>query len=137
MESKLKHLEMIQAVITRMAGNSFLLKGWSVTLVAALFALAAANANHAFVFLGYFPVFVFWLLDGFYLGQERKFRNLYDHVRDLDADDVDFSMSTKRFCDTRSSWACACFSVTILIFHGVVFGSVVIVMLLALTVPTS
>ena len=35
MESKIAHLEMVQAVITRMAGNSFLIKGWSVTLVAA------------------------------------------------------------------------------------------------------
>ena len=34
MENKRAHLEMIQAVITRMAGNSFLIKGWSVTLVA-------------------------------------------------------------------------------------------------------
>jgi hypothetical protein len=36
---KEKHLELIQAVISRMAGNSFLLKGWSVTLAAALLAL--------------------------------------------------------------------------------------------------
>lgn len=39
MEKKLTHLEMIQAVITRMAGNSFARKGWAVTLVAGLFAL--------------------------------------------------------------------------------------------------
>jgi len=32
---------MIQAVINRMASNSFLLKGWTVMLVSALFALAA------------------------------------------------------------------------------------------------
>jgi len=36
MEAKLKHLEMIQDVIKRMASNSFLLKGWSLTLVVAL-----------------------------------------------------------------------------------------------------
>jgi hypothetical protein len=33
-ESELKHLEFIQGVIARLANNSFLLKGWSVTLVA-------------------------------------------------------------------------------------------------------
>ena len=37
MDAKLKHLEMIQGVINRMANCSFLLKGWSVTLIAALF----------------------------------------------------------------------------------------------------
>ena len=40
-----KHLELIQGVINRMAGNSFHLKGWSVVLVSALFALAASNAK--------------------------------------------------------------------------------------------
>jgi len=34
MENKVKHLEMIQAVIARMATNSFMFKGWAVTLVA-------------------------------------------------------------------------------------------------------
>lgn len=45
MEKKLKHLEMIQAVINRMANNSFMLKGWTVTLVAGIFALASKDAD--------------------------------------------------------------------------------------------
>ena len=55
MESKIAHLKMVQAVITRMAGNSFLIKGWSVTLVAALFALAAAAYQPAFRVSGLLP----------------------------------------------------------------------------------
>ena len=27
---RVKHLELIQAIVTRMAGNSFLIKGWTV-----------------------------------------------------------------------------------------------------------
>jgi hypothetical protein len=38
-EAWVKHLEFIQNAITRMATNSFWLKGWAVTLVAATFAL--------------------------------------------------------------------------------------------------
>jgi hypothetical protein len=41
MESKLKHLEFIQAAISRMAANSSLFKGWAVTIAAALSAFAA------------------------------------------------------------------------------------------------
>lgn len=41
MENKLKHLDFLQLVITRMNVNSFSLKGWAVTLVSALFAFAA------------------------------------------------------------------------------------------------
>ncbi|MEN9503463.1 MAG: hypothetical protein RI964_2748 [Pseudomonadota bacterium] len=37
---RLKHLEMLQQVITRMASNSFLIKGWSITLISALLAFA-------------------------------------------------------------------------------------------------
>jgi len=44
-EERLKHLEFVQPLVPRMAGYSFLLKGWTVTLSAALFALAAKDAN--------------------------------------------------------------------------------------------
>lgn len=37
MEEKIRHLEMVQGIINRMAGNSFFLKGWMVTLVTAFF----------------------------------------------------------------------------------------------------
>ncbi len=39
-----KHLEFVQAVIARQAANSFLLKGWSVTLATALVALGTNAA---------------------------------------------------------------------------------------------
>ena len=73
MESKTKHLEMIQGVINRLSTNSFLLKGWSVVLVSALFALSAGDSNPAFIFLAYIPTLVFWGLDGYFLWEERKF----------------------------------------------------------------
>jgi len=37
-----------------MANNSFLLKGWSVTLVAALFALAAKDSDKKYIVVAYF-----------------------------------------------------------------------------------
>lgn len=51
MDRKLKHLDFIQGVINRLSTNSFLLKGWSVVLVSALFALSANNSNVKFIFL--------------------------------------------------------------------------------------
>ena len=44
-ENKIKHLEMVQDVIKRMASNSFILKGWAVTLVAGIMALAEKDAD--------------------------------------------------------------------------------------------
>lgn len=80
MEGKIAHLGFIQGIITRMGGNSFLLKGWSVTLVAALFALAAKDTNKHYLVLAYFPVLMFWGLDAFFLRTEKLYRKLYDQV---------------------------------------------------------
>jgi len=80
MEKKLKHLEFIQLVITRMNVNSFLLKGWCVTIVAAVLALYASNQNNCVLVIGILPTLVFWFLDAYYLTQERKFRGLYNDV---------------------------------------------------------
>jgi len=136
MDRKITHLQMLQAVISRMAGNSFLLKGWSVTLVSAMFALAAAKANIYFIYSAYFPVLTFWTLDGYFLRQERLFRALYDQVRLLrDDQPVDFSMDTRPVVANVPSWSATSLSVTLRLFYGVVFGSVVLVMLLVLLLP--
>src|SRR5437016_4784148 len=101
-----------------MASNSFLLKGWSVTLVAALFALAAKDSDKKYIVVAYFPVLVFWILDAYFLSQERRFRNLYDAVRVKKEDEIDFSMNTTPFADGKLGWTAAFFSQTLLIFYS-------------------
>lgn len=116
---KHKHLDFVQAAINRMASNLFLLKGWSITLIAALFALAAKDSNKFYVLIAYFPLFIFWFLDGYFLSQERKFRALYDYVRKLDEKQIDFSMDTRPFNkDPRNSWFGAMSSRTLVIYYG-------------------
>ena len=132
MQAKLTHLQLVQAVITRMGSNSFLLKGWSVTLVAALFALAAAKTELRFVLLAYFPAIAFWLLDGYFLNQERLFRALYDHVRGVEEADVNFSMDTSPYVSDVDSWSAVCFSKTLRLFHGAIIGSIIVVMVIIL-----
>ena len=134
MDHKHKHLELIQGVLNRLSTNSFLLKGWSVVLVSALFALSAADSRAAFVFLAYIPAFVFWGLDGFFLWQEQLYRKLYDHVRVLMNEDVDFSMNTMPFrTNDGPTWLGATLSKTLIPFHGVLIVAVVVVMALTLT----
>lgn len=130
MEAKLKHLEMIQSVINRMASNSFLLKGWSVVLVSALFALSAKEANIFFIYLAFFPALSFWELDGYFLWQERLYRKLYDKVRKMNASEIDFSMDTSTVSKEVKPWASVTFSKTLRIFHGTIIGAIVIVILI-------
>jgi len=116
-ENKLKHLEFIQSVVNRMASNSFLLKGWSVTLVAALFALAAKDANKNYIIVAYLPVGIFWIVDAYFLSQERLFRSLYDDVRKKKEDEIDFSMNAEQFRGGPNSWASSFLSKTLLLFY--------------------
>lgn len=124
---------MIQGVVNRLSQNSFLLKGWSVVLVSALFALAASNTKVYFIYLAYFPAIAFWILDGYFLSQERLFRALYDHVRGMKAEEVDFSMDTSIVKNRVKPWPDVILSMTLVIFHGTVLGSIVIVMLIAIS----
>jgi hypothetical protein len=127
MDAKMKHLEMIQAVVTRMASNSFFLKGWTVTLVAALFALAAKDTNRVYFAVAFFPTIVFWILDGYFLSQERQFRSLYDYVRTLPEMEINFSFDRKSFQEGKNSWPRAFLSRTLVIFYGAILVTVIVV----------
>lgn len=118
MEKKLKHLDFLQLVITRMNVNSFLLKGWSVTLISALFAFATKEANSKFVIITFVSTLVFWLLDGYYLSQERQYRSLYDVIRKKDENDIDFDMNARIFNIGRNTWFKCLFGEVLMYFYG-------------------
>ncbi|WP_238881607.1 hypothetical protein [Clostridium sp. YIM B02551] len=128
MENKIKHLELIQGIISRMANNSFLLKGWAITLVAAMFALAAKDSNNKYIILTYFPVLMFWILDSYFLSQETYFRKYYEEVRNKNEDDIDFSMKSQKIKWNIIEWAKACVSLTIGIFYGTIIILLIVVM---------
>ena len=65
------------------------------------------------------PVLIFWGLDGYFLWQERLFRALYDHVRVLEENEIDFSMDVGKFRRERT-WLGATFSITLISFYGAV-----------------
>lgn len=106
-ESKMRHLEMIQEVISRMANNSFALKGWTVTLVAGIFTLSgdAIGTNFWFLFI---PIIIFWGLDALYLSKERSYRALYEHVAGLNPNQIDFNMEIRAFSGIKKIkfWNC-------------------------------
>src|SRR4051794_33146782 len=79
--NRLKHLELIQATITRLAGNSFLVKGWAITLAGAFFAFALNSHSARLALAAVVPIIAFWALDAYFLRAERLFRALYDEVR--------------------------------------------------------
>lgn len=124
-ESKVAHLTLIQGVIARLAQNSFALKGWAVLLLSGLFGLAAAGTEIRLAYVAYIPCIVFWLLDAYYLRQERLFRSLYDDV--AERSDVDFSMDTSTHVEEVVSVARTALSATLGWFYGALLLAVVAV----------
>lgn len=123
MENKIKHLEFIQQTIHRLADNSFRLKQWSVFLAAATLALLSQRPTSTGwdCLISLIPVLVFWGLDGYFLWQERLYRKLYDQVRILNENEIDFSMNTYHFQTNPKpfvQWLCVTLSKTLFPFYG-------------------
>ena len=89
---RLRHMEMIQAAIGRAAANSFLVKGWAITVSGAFLGFAVSRDEVALAGGAVLPIAFFWALDAFYLQAERLFRILYDCVCRKDPDLTPFFM---------------------------------------------
>lgn len=127
-EHQVKHLEMIQAVITRMARCSFAYKGWAITIVAGIFALAAKEGDFRYFLVALVPAIAFWGLDSYYLRQERLFRKLYDWARKSSPEEWakdPFTMNTKPYDRDVASWWCVGWSGT----EAGLYGPLVLVIL--------
>ena len=119
MEAKFKHLEFIQGIVNRLATDSFRLKGWTVVLISALIVLLVREGRIELAPVALVPVVIFWGLDGYFLWQERLFRALYDHVRQKEESEIDFSMDVSPFRTNRTrTWLGATFSRTLIAFYG-------------------
>ena len=113
-----------------MNSNSFLLKGWAVTLVSALFALAANDSNLNYVLISYIAIPVFWILDGFYISQERQYRELYNEVSAKNENSIDYSMIASSYNSGNRTWISGILSKTLIPFYGIFIAITVLVMFL-------
>ena len=124
-DEKHKHLEFIENITARMGQNSFMIKAWTIALVSAAFALVAKENNHIFALVAAFPTIIFWLLDSYYLHQERLFIRLYCEV--IEKATVDYSLSTSRFDKGWKDFFGSAFSKTIWPFYLGIISTLVLV----------
>jgi hypothetical protein len=73
-----KYLDILQSVISRMAGNSSNCKSVCITLVSAIAVVIADKGKPDFAWITLIPVILFCFLDAYYLGLEQGFRNTYN-----------------------------------------------------------
>lgn len=102
-EDRRKYLEFIQNIITRMNSNSFMIKGWTITIVSALLVLFATIKVDSLYIITILPIILFWVLDAYYLQMERKFRSLYNNVIQNHASIVLYSMNIEEISINNDS----------------------------------
>jgi len=78
------YLNILQNIITRMATNSASCKTWCISLVSAILVVIADKNKPNYAWITLIPIILFFLLDSYYLGQERSFREIYNNfIKDL------------------------------------------------------
>jgi len=131
-----KEIDLIQGVISRMANNSFLLKGWLISLIAVVLALSkdswlSCNIPMLLLILC-FPLIIFWYLDAFFLHREKCFRKLYEWVikNRITSNENLYSLDFKPFEKDVKSIPRIMFSQTLFPFYGLTFFLLIILILI-------
>jgi hypothetical protein len=75
-----KQLDHLHAIIERLAGNSFMIKGWAITVASGFLGFSIRDAKPAIALIGLLPTVMFWIVDAYYLAGERYFRDRYNDV---------------------------------------------------------
>jgi hypothetical protein len=132
-----KEIDLVQQVINRMANNSFLIKGWAITLIVASLLLSGTSYYH---FAAFLPWLAFWYLDAFFLHIEQLYRALYNWLVENRPKSNDFPLDLdpknlkKRFPEVKSAKR-VMFSKTLFAFYGLLFVIIIVVIIVDLILP--
>lgn len=114
-----EEVKIIQEIIKRMANNSFLIKGWTITLVVATLLIKGDGVQ---IYISLIPLLMFWFLDAYFLHQERLYRRLYEWViaNRLNTNEDLYNLNAYRFKDQVQSRIRIMFSITLASFYGLI-----------------
>ncbi len=127
------YLSILQAVINRMASNSAGCKTWCIALVSAVIVIIADKGTPGYVWISVVPIILFFLLDAYYLGLERRFRDVYNgfikklHAGTATVEDVFIVTLGKGAWKTLSTTFSAFLSVAVWPFYGLLALMLVVV----------
>ena len=118
---KAVHLGFIQTIIARLANNSFLIRGWLVTILIGTLAVSdkiSKSITHLPV-LYFSLIMIFWFSDAYFLYQERYFRELYDSVNENNFQNYTMKIPDRnnRLFTLIISILCLFFSLSLFIFY--------------------
>jgi len=126
------YLSILQGVISRMAANSASCKTWCITIVSAILVLLGRNAESNLLYVAIVPVILFCILDAYYLGLERSFRQRYNkfveklHSETATVQDIYLLTPPKENSGIISSTFGSLFSFSVLPFY-VIIGCLIMI----------
>lgn len=133
-EGLYKEIDLIQGCINRMSQNSFMLKGWALTVFAGVTAFTKGenlSSLLTIIFTMIVPYTCFWLLDSFFLQTEKKYRRLYNMViTKRKAGDLEGQFDLNPNQVKNECYLKSMFSWTLLVFYGIPLLSCIILMII-------
>lgn len=120
------HINLVQNIITRMAGNSYNTKKFSIIFISLLMSAIVSFKTSAVPTISYLLIGViiaFWLLDAFYVYLERDFVKLHKEVASKTKVNFDMSREKGNFEDYLE----ALFSMSVLLVYPLMIISIIVV----------
>jgi len=125
-EEFFQEINIVQNIIDRMARNSFMLKGWAVTLVVVSFLVEGQKIHYAIAFI---PSLGFWALDAYFLRLEGCYKELHKWliINRPSSRDKMFDMDARgRFQNDVDGIPTTMLTPSLLLFYGTIVVMVVI-----------
>lgn len=104
---QLKHLDYIQDTVGRHITHAFAVKGWSLTVTAAIFAYAAGHMDPWIALVALLPPLAFSWLDLYYLRQALLYEEMYRGVIRFDPAVFPLDMDSTRYHDVQAHPRCS------------------------------
>lgn len=112
---KEKLLEFIQDAINRFSSQSFIIKGWTITVLTALMVFLKESPELKYNLLFGFLIFSFCGLDSYYLQQERKYRIHFNNILNDKTNKIDMDIF---YLSKKVNYFSCYFSKTMILFYG-------------------
>jgi len=118
-----KEIDLIQDCIKRIANNSFLLKGWTISLVVVVLTLSKGYEFKKLFSILMLLIACFWYLDTFFLWTEKRYRRMHEWVikNRENTEEYLYDLDPSRFNDKVERRIQMMFSLTMGVFYGVPF----------------
>lgn len=130
---KVTYLQMIQGVIDRMSTTSAIFKGFAAMIIAGISAVSFTEINKWVLLLAITPVIFFFMMDIYYFRLEKKYRILFEKVRNEEKE-PDFSMNSEckptELINGKATWCNCIISPCISWFYVPAFLIAVVVVVL-------